>query len=71
MMLNTVHKVLYRHAFESLVGQDLLYEIRWVHTRIRKQGATVIFIWVPAHAGIIGNERADKLARQAVKNKKT
>ncbi len=31
-------------------------------------GITVVFLWVPAHIGIQGNETADKEAKEAVKN---
>lgn len=31
---------------------DLTYEIMSIHARIRKQGAAVVLIWVPAHTGI-------------------
>ncbi len=31
-------------------------------------GITVVYLWVPAHIGIQGNETADKEAKEAVKN---
>ncbi len=36
--------------------------------RIQMMGITVVFLWVPAHIGIQGNETADKEAKTAVKN---
>jgi len=47
--------------------QDLLYSILIIYTRIREKGCEIQLIWIPAHIGIAGNERVDKLAKQAVK----
>ena len=44
-----------------------MYEILFTNSRLVYQGVTVVFMWVPAHAGIPGNERVDKLAKEAVK----
>ena len=34
--------------------QVLLYEIMSVHTAIRQQSIEIVFMWVPAHVGILG-----------------
>jgi len=34
---------------------------------VTNQGGQVKFMWVPAHIGLSGNERADKLAKRALK----
>lgn len=47
--------------------QDLLYTILTIYTRIREKSSKIQLIWIPAHIGIVGNERVDKLAKQAVK----
>lgn len=46
---------------------QLVYEVLFACSRLVRQGRDVAFIWVPAHLGIIGNERADKLAKKATK----
>ena len=52
-----VHNILVRRAL-SLIA------------RHHNQGRQVNFIWTPSHCGIIGNERADELAKEgALKNK--
>ncbi len=51
--------LLYSHS-ES--RPDILMEI------MQTMGITAVFLWVPAHIGIQGNETADKEAKAAVKN---
>ena len=48
---------------------NLLEELKCIITEISEQDGNLIFIWVPAHCGIIGNEAADKLAKGALSNK--
>lgn len=38
-----------------------------IYSRIKQKGTEVVLIWIPAHKGIMGNERVDKLAKQALK----
>lgn len=47
--------------------QDILYEVLQVITKIHINGGQVTFLWVPAHVGVGGNEKADKLAKEALK----
>lgn len=50
--------------------QDLLFKIIALHSRVIKLGTEVTLLWVPAHIGNLGNERVDKLAKQAVRKSK-
>ncbi len=54
-------------SFQSSSRQDVLYELLQSVTRIANQGGQVKFMWVPAHVGVRGNERADELAKRALK----
>ena len=54
-------------SFHSNSRQDILYQVLHTFTRIHRKGGQVTFFWVPAHVGLQGNERADKLAKRALK----
>jgi len=43
----------------------LIYEIKKTWLDLFNNNITVVFMWVPAHIGVLGNERADFLATQA------
>ncbi|XP_037531828.1 uncharacterized protein LOC119409038 [Nematolebias whitei] len=47
---------------------DILLEIYHTLFRIQNMGLVVIFVWVPAHIGLVGNEKADKTAKKATHN---
>ena len=47
--------------------QDLVYEILMAIRSVSVRGVGISLMWVPAHTGISGNEKADKLAKAAVK----
>ncbi len=57
-------------SFHSKSRQDILYEILYSVTRITNQGGQVTFLWVPAHIGVKGNEKVDKVAKKALKKEK-
>ena len=46
----------------------LLCDSKSVLFLIQKRGKIINFCWVPAHVGITGNERADRLAKEAAVN---
>ncbi len=48
----------------------MLYAILYTVTRITNQGGQVTFVWVPAHIGVKGNEKVDKVAKKALKEGK-
>ena len=47
------------------VHHDIIYKILLTNTRLFSLGKEITFMWVPAHVGIVGNEKADKLAKEA------
>ena len=47
--------------------QYLIYEILMAIRSVSVRGVVIPLMWVPAHTGISGNEKADKLAKGAVK----
>jgi kelch-like protein 2/3 len=48
--------------------QDLVDQILTQNDKLLKGGFEIIFEWVPAHVGILGNELADKYAKGALLN---
>jgi len=52
---------------KSECRQDLLDEVHQMIFRITQQKLIIQFTWVPAHTGIEGNEKADELAKEALK----
>ena len=47
-------------------GQDILSEAVLLLDRIRTLGWDISLHWIPAHAGISGNEEADRAAKEAI-----
>ena len=45
--------------------EDIIFEILLTNTRLFSQGKEITCMWVPAHVGVVGNEKADKLAKEA------
>lgn len=45
---------------------DLLMEVYTGLYRLERSATTVCFLWIPAHVGVWGNERADSLAKKAL-----
>ncbi|XP_066906470.1 uncharacterized protein [Halyomorpha halys] len=44
----------------------LIIRIQSFLLKLSQQGKSIIFIWAPSHTGIVGNELADKAAREAL-----
>ena len=57
-------------SFYSSSHQGLLFEVLQSITRIVQQGRQIHFLWVPAHVGVKGNEKADKMAKKALEKEK-
>lgn len=49
------------------VRSDLVVELLALLYKIEKAGGEVVFLWVPAHVGVEGNEVADGAAKRALR----
>lgn len=52
----------------SKARQDIMNEIMQNLFRIRQGGLFVSFLWIPGHMGVVGNEEADQLAKEALQH---
>lgn len=59
-------QALLRYPFKSKLQFPLISEARSKLHLCTLNGLSVTFVWVPSHCGITGNEKADRLANQAV-----
>lgn len=53
---------------KSLSRPDILNEVLYLLYTLHRQGIQITFVWIPSHVGIMGNEIADKVAKQALQN---
>ena len=49
------------------VRSDLVVELLVLLYKIEKAGGEVVFLWVPSHVGVEGNEVADGAAKRALR----
>ena len=54
------------YTMAHLIDQDILIETVELFDRLRRLGWEVDLHWIPAHAGIAGNEEADRAAKGAI-----
>lgn len=47
--------------------QDLMHKILLAVRDVARRGVKISLMWVPAHVGILANEKVDRLAKEAVK----
>lgn len=59
-------KTLLRYPFKSKSHFPLIIEARKKLYSCVLKGFSVTFVWIPSHCGIKGNERADRLANEAI-----
>ena len=56
--------------FNLKTRPDLVNEIYQLLYQLFKKGSDITFCWIPSHCNIIGNEQADKAAKQGAQQKK-
>lgn len=54
------------NPFSSKTHNPILFEIKKSVRDCLLKGLKVVFAWIPSHVGIFGNERVDRVAKEAV-----
>lgn len=55
-----------KNRIKDFAIDPILYEIVNTNIEAEKQGLIIKYLWIPAHVGIAGNEKADGLAKTAI-----
>ena len=50
----------------TVPSSSLHVDIFNLHHRLSNSGTQILFLWIPSHSGIPGNEKADKYAKEAL-----
>lgn len=64
--LHSIKSALHHRTYEQMIS-----DIREVHHHALETGHSIVFQWIPAHCGIIGNDIADRAARSAHEDTQT
>nr|CAH7748853.1 unnamed protein product [Callosobruchus chinensis] len=65
-VLSDSKSILQSLASSKLTNNYLICKIKSLVYRLNQHGSKVFFVWIKGHTGILGNERADQAAKNAI-----